>query len=168
MMHASGDLEALYRRHALAVFRFALGLCRNRTEAEDIVSEAFARVVTRAHRIEGATARAYLLTVARNVFLDQRRRSTRDARLLKDIGRQPPETTAGFDEQGRLARALEALGTLPEGERAALLLRLDHALPYVQIAAALGISVAAAKVRVHRARLRLASARLAGDWEDES
>ena len=92
---------------------------------------------------------------------------TRDARALRDIGHQPPETAAGFDEQARLARALEALGTLPERERSALLLRLDHGLPYDQIAAALGISVAAAKVRVHRARLRLASARLAGDWEDE-
>lgn len=167
MMNATGDLEALYRQHALAVFRFALGLCRDRTEAEDIVSEAFARVVTQAHRIQAATARAYLLTVARNVFLDQKRRSTRHARLLRDMEHQPPETAAGFDEQARLAGALEALGTLPEGERAALLLRLDHALPYDQIAAALGISVPAAKVRVHRARLRLASARLAGDREDE-
>ena len=144
MMSSSGDLEALYRQHALAVFRFAFGLCRNRTKAEDIVAEAFARVVTRAHRIQSATARAYLLTVARNVFLDQRRRSTRDARLLKAMEHQPPEPAARFDDEARLARALEALGTLPEGERAALLLRLDHGLPYEQIAAALGISVAAA------------------------
>ncbi|MBU0754521.1 MAG: sigma-70 region 4 domain-containing protein, partial [Planctomycetes bacterium] len=49
------------------------------------------------------------------------------------------------------------LHDLPEGERTALLLRVDHDLPYDEIAGALGTSVAAAKVRVHRARLHLAS-----------
>jgi RNA polymerase sigma-70 factor (ECF subfamily) len=63
-----------------------------------------------------------------------------------------------MDDQARLAVVLEALGTLPEGERAALLLRVDHDLPYEDIAAALGTTVGAAKVRVHRARLRLAQA----------
>ena len=53
---------------------------------------------------------------------------------------------------------LRALRGLPEGERAALLLRVDHDLSYEEIASALGISAGAAKVRVHRARLRLASA----------
>jgi RNA polymerase sigma-70 factor (ECF subfamily) len=53
---------------------------------------------------------------------------------------------------------LSAVRDLPESERAALLLRVDHDLSYDEIASALGISVAAAKVRVHRARLRLTNA----------
>jgi RNA polymerase sigma-70 factor (ECF subfamily) len=166
-MQPTGDLEALYRQHALAVFRFALGLCRNRTEAEDIVSETFARVVTRAHKIESTTARAYLLAVARNVFLDSKRRSARDARLHREMEHEPPNPTSEPEDRDRLANALKALGALPEGERAALLLRLDHGLSYEEIAATLGISVAAAKVRVHRARLRLAAARNIGEWDDE-
>ena len=166
-MRSTGDLEALYRLHALAVFRFAYGLCRNRAEAEDIVSEAFARVVTRAHKIESATARAYLLTVARNVFLDARRRTVRDARLLKDIESDRSDGMELLDDDARLASALKALGMLSEGERAALLLRLDHGMSYEEVAAALKISVAAAKVRVHRACMRLASARKSGEWDDE-
>ncbi len=166
-MQPTGDLEALYRQHALAVFRFAYGLCRNRSEAEDIVAETFARVVTRARAIEGATARAYLLTVARNVFLDAKRRSARDARALKEMEQETPDTAERLDERERLAKALRALGALPEGERAALLLRLDHDLSYEEIAATLNISVAAAKVRVHRARLKLAADRKIGD-DDES
>ncbi len=167
-MRPAGDLETLYRQHALAVFRFAYGLCRNRSEAEDIVSEAFARVITRAHKIESATARAYLLTVARNVFLDSKRRRARDTRVAQEMEHEPSDTVSRLEDRARLAGALKALGALPEGERAALLLRLDHALPYEQIAATLGISVAAAKVRVHRARMRLASARKTGEWDDES
>lgn len=167
-MGPTGDLEALYRQHASAVFRFAYGLCRNRAEAEDIVAEAFARVLTRANKIESATARAYLLAVARNAFLDARRRSVRDARLLKEMERQQPDTAEPLDDRTRLREALKALGALPEGERAALLLRLDHGMSYEQIAATLSISVAAAKVRVHRARVRLASARNTGERDDES
>lgn len=167
-MRSRGHLETLYRQHALAVFRFAYGLCRDRSEAEDIVSEAFARVVTRAHKIESATARAYLFAVARNVFLDGKRRTARDARLVREMEREEPDTASRLDDRARLAHALEALSALPEGERAALLLRLDHGLPYEEVAAALGISVAAAKVRVHRARLRLAKARKIGGWDDES
>lgn len=114
-MRPTGNLEALYRQHALAVFRFAYGLCRQRSEAEDIVSETFARVVTRVRGIENATARAYLLTVARNVFLDGKRRTARDARILREMQRDPPETASQPDDGARLARALEALGALPEG-----------------------------------------------------
>lgn len=164
-MQPPGDLEGLYRQHALAVFRFAYGLSRNRAEAEDIVSEAFARALTRAGAIESRTARAYLLTVARNVFLDGRRRSARHARALTEIEHAPPD--AASDEPARLASALKALGALPEGERAALLLRLDHGMSYEAIATALGISIAAAKVRVHRARVRLTTARKTGEWDDE-
>jgi RNA polymerase sigma-70 factor, ECF subfamily len=55
-----------------------------------------------------------------------------------------------------LAAVLARLGRLPELDRAALLMQADG-VPYEDIARALGIGVAAAKVRVHRARRRLAS-----------
>jgi RNA polymerase sigma-70 factor (ECF subfamily) len=81
--------------------------------------------------------------------------------------REQLDPSERLDEAALLAGALKALGSLPEGERAALLLRLDQGLSYEEIAAALSISVAAAKVRVHRARLRLASAHKTGVWDDE-
>lgn len=157
-MAADGDLEALYRQHALALLRFSYGLCRNRAEAEDIVSETFARIVTRKPRIIATTARAYLFTVARNVFLDRESRRRREARIAQELVDENFVIDAPLEERERFAKAVHALGALPEGERAALLLRLDHNLSYQEIAQALGISIAAAKVRVHRARLRLAAA----------
>lgn len=54
-----------------------------------------------------------------------------------------------------LAATLDALQQMPEAERAALLMAGVEGLPQDQIAAALGCSVAAVKVRIHRARLRL-------------
>lgn len=167
-MHERGRLEELYRRHAQALFRFAFGLARDRSEAEDIVAETFARILTRADRIERRTARAYLFAAARNVFLDGRRGAARQARLAAEMAREPAPPAPNDDDRARLAHALHALGALPEGERAALLLRLDHGLSYEEVAATLGVSVAAAKVRVHRARLKLVEAQKKGGWDNES
>lgn len=156
------DLETLYRRHAPAVLRFAWGLCGDRSRAEDLVSETFVRLLTRVPRIRTGTALAYLLAIARNAFLDGARSGRREVPLPDDLrapGRDPADR---MDDATRLRAVMEALRALPEGERAALLLRVDHGLPYEEIAAVLGISLTAAKVRVHRARKRLATAHDAG------
>ena len=58
-----------------------------------------------------------------------------------------------------LSRALAALAELPETDRTALLLRADEALSYEDIASILGITTVAARVKVHRARARLAHVR---------
>ena len=153
------DLETIYRQHAPALLRFAWGMCGDRSRAEDIVSETFVRLLTKAPRLETRTALAYLLAVARNAFLDgarQRRREVPLPDVVRAPGRDPDER---IDDAERLRAVMQALRVLPEGERAALLLRVDHELPYDEIARVLGTSIAAAKVRVHRARLRLAGAR---------
>jgi len=150
------QFETLYRQHASAVFRFAWGLCGNRSCAEDLVSETFVRLLTKAPRIRTRTALAYLLAVARNTYLKGQRKQGREVELPDEIASPGNDPGGLIDDRARLATVIAALKDLPEGERAALLLRIDHELPYEEIAAALAISVGAAKVRVHRARLRLA------------
>ncbi len=153
------DYETLFRRHAPALLRFAWGLCGNRSEAEDIVSETFVRLLTRAPRIRTRTALAYLMVAARNVYLTGLRRRRRDVALSEDMADHAVDPGTRMDDRATLDSVLRALGDLPEGERSALLLRVDHELRYEEIAAVLGTTVGAAKVRVHRARLRLAAAR---------
>lgn len=151
------EFETLYRLHAPALLRFAWGLCGDRSAAEDLVAETFVRLLVRAPRIETRTARAYLLAVVRNTYLTEARKRRRDVALADDLPAACPDPAVTLDDRRRLDRVLRALDDLAEGERAALLLRVDHELSYEEIAAVLAISVAAAKVRVHRARLRLAS-----------
>jgi RNA polymerase sigma-70 factor (ECF subfamily) len=148
--------EQLYRKHASAVLRFAWGLCGDRSTAEDILSETFVRLLVRAPRIETRTALAYLLAAARNTYLTGRRRRMREVPLPEQLIAPERDLAGDLDHRQRLETVVGALGDLPEGERAALLLRVDHDLSYEDVGAALGISVGAAKVRVHRARLRLA------------
>ena len=151
-------VEAIDRQHASAVFRFAWGLCGDRNRAEDIVSETFVRLLTTATRIESRTALGYRLPVARNAYLSGKQRRRREVALTDETSAPEQDPLEHLDLKDRLEAALHALCKLPEGERAALLLRVDHALSYEEIALALGTSVGAARVRVHRARLRLAGA----------
>lgn len=150
------ELEALYRQYASAVFRFAWGLTGDRSQAEDIVSETFVRLLTKAPRIETRTALAYLLAIARNTYLTGQRRRRREVPLNDEIPVPGDDPEGRMDDKASLDAVIEALRQLSEGERAALLLRVDHGLSYEEIAGTLGTTVGAAKVRVHRARRRLA------------
>lgn len=150
------DLSGLYRRHSQDVYRFAYWLSGNAADAEDITSETFVRAWTGASGVRAETARAYLLTIARNLFLQQRRRD----RDRHDAPREEADPRPGPERQTaaahRMAQLRVALLQLSEADRTALLLRAQEGLRYDEIARALGISVSAAKVRVHRARLKLA------------
>ena len=67
-----------------------------------------------------------------------------------------------MEVKDELDRVLRALQEFPEVDRAALLMRADEGLPYEEIAVALHLPVATVKVKVHRARLKLAKIRNQG------
>ena len=153
------DFEALYARYARDVYRFALSLSGRRADAEDIVSETFIRVWTARDRVEIATVKGYLLTIARNLYLQQLRHSQRHDELDEQLADGAPGPAATAEGRGVLDAVLGALQQLPEVDRAALLLRAQEGLAYEEIAAALGLTISAAKVKVHRARVKLAGLR---------
>jgi RNA polymerase sigma-70 factor (ECF subfamily) len=103
------------------------------------------------------TVKAYLFTIARNLHRKQWRRQSRLEVLDESLPGQtvqPDEAAVNKDE---CRRTLEAVHTLPEIDRTVLLLRAEQELSYEDIAAVTGLSVAAAKVRVFRARAKLAA-----------
>ena len=157
------DFAGLYRKYARDVHRFATFLTGDPALADDVVSETFIRLWSARARIDLTTVRSYLLTIARNLVLHERRHLRRLASLDDgdaagaDAGPDPEERLRSRQE---LRSVLAALQVLPEVDRAALLMRAEGVMTYEEIAAALGITTAAAKVKVHRARLRLAGARL--------
>jgi|SRR5215471_6052277 len=152
------DFGTLYRQYAQDVFRFAYYLSGNRAMADDITAETFARALTAAGRIRTGTVKAYLLRIARNVFLDATRRDARLASLpdeATDVGDPAPGPEAVAAARLDLEQTRHALAALSEGERAALLMSAVAGLSHEQIAAALDCSIPAVKLRIHRARLRL-------------
>lgn len=150
------DFERLYERYARDVYRFALYLSGSQADAEDIASETFVRVWTVRDTVRVATVKAYLFTIARNLYADGRRRESRQVALHSGLADPAPGPALEAEGRQKLAAVLTALQELAEIDRAALLMRAQDGMPYDEIAAALGLSLAAAKVRVHRARLKLA------------
>ncbi|MBV9882815.1 MAG: RNA polymerase sigma factor [Sphingomonadaceae bacterium] len=146
------NFEQLYRTHFAEVRRFALYLTGNQAEADDIAAETFVRAWAADAPLKARSLSAYLLSVARNLH----RRGHRRRLLLAAFGREAPEEAPGLERElaGRseLQAILARLQLLPEIDRAALLMRAFHELSYEEIAAALGLSAAAARVKVHRAR----------------
>jgi RNA polymerase sigma-70 factor (ECF subfamily) len=153
------DFQQIYQRYAPDVYRFALYLSGDPALAEDLTSETFVRLWTSNETIRMQTVKAYLFAIARHLYIDDRRAAKRRAEIgseLMETG-SSPETLA--TSRSELQWVLKLLQDLPETDRAALLMRAQQELPYEEIARALGLSVAAVKVKVHRARLKLVAAK---------
>ena len=73
---------------------------------------------------------------------------------------KPNQAGTLTEARAALDAVLADLQTLAEPDRAALLMRAEDQMPYEEIAAALGTTPGAVKVRVHRARRRLAELRM--------
>lgn len=153
----------LYERYAPDVMRFALYLTGSRSEAEDITSETFVRAWARSDAIRLGTVKAYLLMIARNLHLDSRRREARRGEIQEEPRDSAPDPEAVSGARNELRVVLAALQRLPELDRSALVMRAVDGLTYEDIAEALGVKPAAVRVKVHRARMKLAE--LAGQGE---
>src|SRR6202047_5625075 len=153
------DFTLLYRKYAPDVHRFALYLSNERGEAEDITSETFVRAWTSPEPIEMATVKGYLFTIARNLFLQGLRKKSPHVPLDDDLCDRQASPYARAEQNEKLNSVLAELQRLPEASRAALLMHAVDGMPYEEIARVLGISLAAVKVKIYRARLALAGIR---------
>ncbi|MFI5167003.1 MAG: RNA polymerase sigma factor [Thermoanaerobaculales bacterium] len=157
------EFSTLYRKYAPDVFRFALYLSGDRSDAEDITSETFVRAWTSPEPIRSATVKAYLLTIARNLFLRGLRAKRHRAALPEEAWGQisDPQPSPHMVAEGKaeFRAAVAGLQRLPETDRAALLMQAFEGMRYEEIAVALGIPLGTVKVKIHRARLTLAKVR---------
>jgi RNA polymerase sigma-70 factor (ECF subfamily) len=167
---ALADFEALWNEHASDVHRFALYLSGDPTLADDLTAETFVRAWGARERVDLATVRGYLLAIARNLFRHELRSVRR-----RDVAGEPDPATPSAEAspehraivRDELAGVLAALASLPEIDRSALLLRAEGGLAYEEIARALDLPLSTVKVKIHRARLRLAAARASGETPDD-
>ncbi len=168
----TGDTEA-FRALILAYQnRVAAALARMAGPAfdpEELAHEVFVRVWKSAHRYEpSARLATWLLTIARNLFLNELRYRTRHPTVSMDApaeeGHSSLESPAGpaslHPDVALIERELHeaidaALQKLPENQRTAMVLRRYEDLSYEEIAAVLGVSVGSVKSLLFRARTTL-------------
>jgi RNA polymerase sigma-70 factor (ECF subfamily) len=149
------DFHSLFERYSPDVYRFALYLSGDPSLAEEIAQETFVRAWVMPGEVRGGTVKGYLLTIARNLYLAERQRAARQVALDGTLPDAKPGPEAVVWGRLELDAVLEALQAMPEADRAALLMHAQEGLPYAAIGSALGLSTAAVKVRVHRARIKL-------------
>ena len=153
-----GSFRALYQRHAGRALRFLRGLTGDEERAKDALQETFLRVYAALDRYDPAQPFApWLLGIARNVALDQRRKEARRpadaltpalAATCAGPSDAPPEGAARREARALVTRAVAAL---PAPEREVLLLKHVEGLTFEQVAGTLGCSVRTAKYRMRAA-----------------
>lgn len=165
------DTARFERARAQTVDRVT-GYIRNRIppdEAADVVSETY--LVAWRRRAElPENALPWLLVVARNTLLQQRRGDGRNAALVAEVERlhhllATTDNDVAAEVTERIT-VLAALDSLSPADREVLVLSVWDGLPARQAAPVLGCSPATFTVRLHRARARLARAMTAEDAED--
>jgi RNA polymerase sigma-70 factor (ECF subfamily) len=140
----------LYDRYADRVLGYHQRRTRDDDAAHELTSETFAQawLVRARFRDEcGGSAGPWLFGIARNVLLMSVRRRRTEAAARERLGLPAEAITSDETWLDGLDEALEAL---PEAQREAIRLRVVDEQPYADVAAALGTTPAAARVRVHR------------------
>ncbi|MDX2066325.1 MAG: RNA polymerase sigma factor [Fimbriimonadaceae bacterium] len=156
------DIERQIARHKDAVYRQMLRVCGDADDAEDVLAEAMVRAIRAADNIRDDHAfRAWMTTVGSRICFRLRSRGTlrkmplAEAAWLESVAdtHPLPDQTAYSDELRACVHA--ALEQLSPELRAVYQMRDLEGRSGDETAAALGISIAAMKSRLHRARVQI-------------
>jgi RNA polymerase sigma-70 factor (ECF subfamily) len=157
----SGDREAFTELVLLTspqVFALARRLVGNEHDASDVLQETYLRAFRAIARYRGESAvTTWLYRITANCAATHlhRRRWSRIADVDEALVVADPRVVEAGDRSGDRELLRAALADLPDLLRAVVVLRDVYDLPHEAIAKELGISRGAAKVRLHRARVRL-------------
>jgi len=149
------SFEELYLAYSPDVYRFAYWLAGDRGDAEYITSETFVRGWINFSTIRTETLKAYLFTIARNIYLESLRKRRNHYRLEEEHREFLPKIESAFEDQNELVAVRDYLQTLPEVDRSAFVLRIQYDLPYAEVARILQLTETTVKVKVHRVRKKL-------------
>jgi RNA polymerase sigma-70 factor (ECF subfamily) len=154
--------DELVRRTYVDTYTLAMRLTANEEDARDVVQESYLRAWKGIKRFRGDAQFStwmYRITANAAATLVQKRRRRRvesletvDEPIEAALDAQPEAATESAVGLAQLARAVQAL---PPKLRSIVVLKDVYGLPHEAIAEELGISVAAAKVRLHRGRKKL-------------
>ena len=153
---------SLFTQHQARVYRRALTLVSNAHDAEDVTAAAFFELwrKRRSVRLVDGSVVPWLLVTAVNLARNHSRGTSRYRRVIATLPRDESvnaETVAVTNVETELlgVRLTEAIGKVPATDAALLVLTSLNELSVADAAAALGIKPGTARMRLHRARLRL-------------
>ena len=148
--------EKMYDAYYMRVYSFTMTLCGDQNLAEDVTQETFSRAMSKSASFRNESDEVtWLCAIARNLFLDEKRRQTRTEQMPEEIPskeKTPEQLTMDRDSSFRIHMALHALD---EPYREAFELRIFGELSFREIGTIFGKTENWARVTYHRARLKL-------------
>ncbi|HEX7859454.1 MAG TPA: sigma-70 family RNA polymerase sigma factor [Verrucomicrobiae bacterium] len=159
--------ELLVEKYKQPVMNLAYRTLRDSNEAEDLAQNVFVQVFKSAdrYRVE-AKFSTWLFTIARNLCLNEIRRRSRHPAQSLEAAENPEDESLGQQFEDRkntsapdlllrdelTSKVEEALGSLPENQRTAILLFKEKDMSYEEISEILDCSLSATKSLIHRGR----------------
>ncbi len=159
----SNEFARLFQQYAAELYRLAAAIVWDTHEAEDIVQESFLRLhesmrKKKLHSGNGSVL-TFLKTTARNLAIDRIRRRQVRADYLHNVAKIMPEHERSpfqLSQDREWERSFyQALGTLPDLQRTALVLRVIEGASYEEISKVLGVDTKNVKTHISRARAKL-------------
>ena len=158
---AGFEREALV--HLDALYRVALRLTGNPSDADDLVQETMLKAYRAWHQYQpGTNAKGWLLTILRHAFINEYRRRTRHPETVDldaiepfavlDDERQDDDPQGQFFDQIVDDEVLRAIDALPEQFREAVVLSDVEGMSYEEVANILGVPIGTVKSRLFRGR----------------
>jgi RNA polymerase sigma factor (sigma-70 family) len=154
------DLDDVARTLAPRLIAYALARTGCRGTAEDIAQDALMALVRRWRQSgppESPDAYAFAIAKRRAGRAVLRRALTAPLDALRGVAREEAGVDQSYEDRVELAIVLNALRALSRADREAMLLRLVGDLPFAEIAVLTHSTPAAVKMRISRARRRLAA-----------
>jgi RNA polymerase sigma-70 factor (ECF subfamily) len=151
-------------QHTDRLYRAAWALCGSREDAEDLVQDTFARVLSKPRLLRGDDELAYLMRVLRNTFFTSRRTASRRPVMgasLEDVVAADPQPTSQPERALEVRELYAAVAELPADFRLALVAVDVLGLSYREAARALRTREATITTRLFRARRQVV--RMLGD-----
>ena len=168
------DRDRLFAEQAIPLidqlFGAALGMTRNRADAEDLVQETFMKAYTKFHQYQqGTNIKAWLYRILTNTYITHYRKAQRSPKRSggEEVEDWQPAAAASHDEKGLVSAEAEALDNIPsselrtaleslsEDQRVVVLLSDVEGFAYKEIADMLDIPIGTVMSRLHRGRKNL-------------
>lgn len=151
---------AVFERYEGPVFRYLIGVLKDRHAAEDVLQDTFVLVLRKADGVSGESFRGWLFTVAHQQALLFRRKGKRApaaaaADGLFALAGVEPDPAAVADERESAAAVRGLLALLPESQQEVIRLRLFDGLKFREVAERLGCPLNTALARMHDGLNRL-------------
>ena len=153
-------LSELYRRYFDRVFKYCLKLCKNQEVASDLTQDVFLKVAEHLGELRNPDLfPAWLFRIAHNRFINYTKASSLSAQLVSseaDHIDDPEENESAMEREVLFQKILGVLDEIPEMDRELLVAKYFHKESIHGLEARYGLSESAVKMRLARARQRMA------------